>query len=83
LTASKLIVLDVLPKGRNLNQLHFADNLFPYLRWKIMRSGRSKEEPTAQGGDPFQLFVWNPRLRVASSRQIEQEYGDHRWDPDR
>jgi hypothetical protein len=39
-TASKLIVLDVLPKGWNFNQLYFLDNRFPDLKMENMRSRR-------------------------------------------
>jgi hypothetical protein len=45
-TTSKLIVLDVLPKGRNFNQLYLAHNIFPDLKKENTRSRRCKPGST-------------------------------------
>jgi hypothetical protein len=41
--ARKLIVLDILRKGRNLNQVYFLDHIFPGLKWENIRSRRRNQ----------------------------------------
>jgi hypothetical protein len=45
-TPSKLIVLEVLPKGRNFNRRDFLDNTFPDLKRESMRHRRWKRDST-------------------------------------